>query len=155
MGGEPKPVAAKVSFEVLHPETYGIESAEDVLRLYDGAGCLATQLKEITGFIGWVFTNPVIALLKDISRLKHPRLVNFIAVVTTRLFGIVVPKWQVMELCPDGDLKDLLKSRGGCLPLTEMWPQVEDIADGLAMLHSKGIVHRDMNVFLQTGPEKH
>ena len=61
----------------------------------------------------------------------------------------------VMELCSGGDLQQALKARGGApLPEAEVWRTFLQILLGVAYLHSKRTLHRDLktaNVFL-TGP---
>ncbi len=62
----------------------------------------------------------------------------------------------VMELCPDGSLGTLLDARG---TLTEpaLVPLLADAAEGLAALHARGLVHRDVsprNVLLGGGRAK-
>ena len=61
----------------------------------------------------------------------------------------------VMELCEGGDLQQALKARrGAALPEAEVWRTFLQILLGVAYLHSKRTLHRDLktaNVFL-TGP---
>ncbi len=62
----------------------------------------------------------------------------------------------VMELCPDGSLGDRL-DRDGRLPVDEALPLLADAAEGLAALHARGILHRDVtprNVLLSGGRAK-
>ena len=62
----------------------------------------------------------------------------------------------VMELCPDGSLGDRL-DRDGRLPVDEALPLLADAAEGLAALHSRGILHRDVtprNVLISGGRAK-
>jgi serine/threonine-protein kinase len=49
----------------------------------------------------------------------------------------------VMELCPDGSLGDRLADRSA-LPAATALPILADAAAGLAALHARGIVHRDV-----------
>ena len=62
----------------------------------------------------------------------------------------------VMELCPGGSLGDRL-DRAGRLPVDEALPLLADAAEGLAALHARGILHRDVtprNVLLAGGRAK-
>ena len=86
-------------------------------------------------------------------RLRHPNIVSFIGVVDD-------PVSIVMELMPRGSLLEAIASSGGggtggleCGELT--WARrlqiARDVAAGMAYLHSKSILHRDLkspNVFL-------
>ena len=63
----------------------------------------------------------------------------------------------VMELCERGSLADLLVARGGRLSPDEIVPTVVDVAGGLASLHGRGFVHRDVkphNILLTAGGAK-
>ena len=62
----------------------------------------------------------------------------------------------VMELCPGGSLGDRL-DRAGRLPVDDALPLRADAAEGLAALHARGILHRDVtprNVLLAGGRAK-
>ena len=62
-----------------------------------------------------------------------------------------------MELCERGSLAGLLSARGGRLPPDEVVPAIVDIAGGLASLHARGFVHRDVkphNILLTAGGAK-
>lgn len=59
------------------------------------------------------------------------------------------------ELVPDGDLKDYL-DREGPMPIDHACDVVEQVARGLAIAHSHGILHRDIkpsNVLLRRKPD--
>lgn len=49
-----------------------------------------------------------------------------------------------MELMPGGSLEDLLRERGGPIPLAETLPLVFDAARGLSYAAEQGLVHRDV-----------
>lgn len=51
--------------------------------------------------------------------------------------------FYVMEYCEGGSLADRLKG-GGRIPPAELVPIITAIAEGLAELHSRGLVHRDV-----------
>ena len=61
----------------------------------------------------------------------------------------------VMELCDGGDLQQALKARGGAaLPEADVWHTFLHILLGVAYLHSRRTLHRDLktaNVFLTGG----
>jgi serine/threonine-protein kinase len=62
----------------------------------------------------------------------------------------------VMEICPDGSLGDRL-DRAGRLPVDVALPLLADAAEGLAALHARGILHRDVtprNVLISGGRAK-
>jgi protein kinase-like protein/FHA domain-containing protein len=49
-----------------------------------------------------------------------------------------------MELMPSGSLEDLLRERGGPIPLAETLPLLFDAARGLTYAAEQGLVHRDV-----------
>lgn len=77
-----------------------------------------------------------IQLMKD---LEHPNLV--------RLFdhGAAGSAFYfIMEFCEAGSVANLLQRRGGKLGLDEATPLILQSLEGLAFVHSKGLVHRDL-----------
>ncbi len=50
----------------------------------------------------------------------------------------------VMELCEDGSLADALDAAGGRLSPEVLVPMLVVVAGGLASLHARGVVHRDI-----------
>ena len=52
--------------------------------------------------------------------------------------------WIVMELMPDGALDDYVASLDGPLPRALLYKFVLDAARGLAYLHGRGVLHRDI-----------
>jgi serine/threonine protein kinase len=59
----------------------------------------------------------------------------------------------VMEVCPGGNLMDLMERCGGKLSLDEAGPLVIQALEGLSYAHKKGYVHRDLkpaNILLST-----
>lgn len=49
-----------------------------------------------------------------------------------------------MEYCTGGNLRELMKEYGGKIPLQEAIPIMRKILEGLAYLHQKGYIHRDL-----------
>ncbi len=62
----------------------------------------------------------------------------------------------IMEYCEAGSVADLLRLRGGKLGIQEAGPLMLQALEGLAFVHSKGLVHRDLkpeNILLK-GPQE-
>lgn len=70
---------------------------------------------------------------------RHPNLVEFLD-----RGGAGGGFFFVIEFCPGGSVADLLKARGGRLPLAEAAGIVTQALDGMAYAHAKGFVHRDL-----------
>ena len=65
--------------------------------------------------------------------------------------------FYVMELCPDGSLADELSAAGGRLPPETVVPIILDVAAGLAAMHARGVIHRDVkphNILLTSAGAK-
>ena len=63
----------------------------------------------------------------------------------------------VMELCEGGSLADALDAGGGRLPPETLVPMLATVAEGLASLHERGVVHRDIkpqNILICGGAAK-
>lgn len=61
-----------------------------------------------------------------------------------------------LDYCPGGSLDQLLRQRGGTLPVGEAVPLVLQALDGLAYAHARTIVHRDLsphNILLADVPK--
>ncbi len=89
---------------------------------------------------------------RALAAVTSPHVVAIYDVVT----GLDADPFLVMELCPDGSLGDRL-DRDGRLPVDEALPLLADAAEGLAALHARGILHRDVtprNVLLVGGRAK-
>ena len=72
------------------------------------------------------------------AQLNHPN------IITVHDFGEEQGMaYMAMELLEGEDLRDLLR-RGGLTSLDEKLAAMEQILDGLAFAHSKGVVHRDL-----------
>ena len=74
-----------------------------------------------------------------LSSLRHPNIVSFFD--QGSVGGVF---YFVMEFCDAGSLADLMKRRGGKVPLDEAKNIMLQTLDGLAFAHGKGIVHRDL-----------
>ena len=83
---------------------------------------------------------------------------NVVSVFDVRTGGDAM--WIIMEYCDLGDLNNFYKNYGDTL-LNNTEAKVvlmKQIANGVAFLHSKDIVHRDIkpgNVLLKLSPERH
>ena len=77
-----------------------------------------------------------IRLMKD---LEHP---NLVRLLDHGAAGSAV--FFIMEFCESGSVADLLRRRGGKLSLKEATPLILQSLEGLAFVHSKGLVHRDL-----------
>ncbi|RXG57025.1 Serine/threonine-protein kinase PLK4 [Armadillidium vulgare] len=53
--------------------------------------------------------------------------------------------YLVLELCPNGNLEQKLKQMGGSFKEEEAAKYLGQVVDGLVYLHSRGIMHRDLN----------
>ena len=61
----------------------------------------------------------------------------------------------VMEYCPGGSMADYLEANGGKLPLAAALPIMKQCLEGLAFVHGRGVVHRDLkpcNILLTQDP---
>ncbi|MFC4014184.1 protein kinase [Nonomuraea purpurea] len=61
-----------------------------------------------------------------------------------------------LEYCPGGSLDQLLRQRGGTLPVGETVPLIVQALDGLAHAHANTVVHRDLsphNILLADVPK--
>src|SRR5262245_45912733 len=76
------------------------------------------------------------------AAVRHPAIVNVYDVEPADPASGSDP-FLVMELCEGGSLADMLADRG-TVPPDDLIPIVSAVAGGLAELHSRGIVHRDV-----------
>jgi hypothetical protein len=77
--------------------------------------------------------------IRLMKNLKHPNLVRLLdqGAAGSAFFFI-------MEFCEAGSVADLLHRRGGKLGIEEATPLILQSLEGLAFVHSKGLVHRDL-----------
>ena len=82
------------------------------------------------------------ALQWEVARLaavRHPNLVHF--------YGVCHKDgtpYLVMELCDRGSLRSALQKDKDAIPASRLWQWMLEITQGLAYLHSQGILHRDL-----------
>ena len=87
--------------------------------------------------------------MNSLNRINHPNIVNL---VNANENGVYVKKngkglyncmYMVMELCPNGELFDILYNTGKLSePITRFY--FKQLLEGLNACHSMGIAHRDM-----------
>jgi serine/threonine protein kinase len=63
-----------------------------------------------------------------------------------------IPKGLVMEFCGGGTLGSVLYSKKEILSTSDILHFASEIASGMAYLHSRGVLHRDLKVRLLTSP---
>lgn len=100
-------------------------------------GCLGSKpvaIKEFNAIQRSDFNREVQILMK----LHHPNLVCFIAATSRDKLRLV------MELCAGGSLYELLHDRHVSLSVTQIIDICKGTLDGLAYLHSHGILHMDL-----------
>lgn len=77
----------------------------------------------------------------------HPNIVEFY-----RAFAFEDYTYVVLELCPNGSLMDMVKSRG-CLSLPEVRRYMIQLCGGVKYMHQRCVIHRDLkmgNIFLDS-----
>ena len=80
--------------------------------------------------------------LREIDILKRLRHDNIVPLLDHGSAGTAF--YFVMDYCAGGSVGDLLRRRGGSLPIREAGSIILGALDGLAHAHSGGIVHRDI-----------
>lgn len=84
--------------------------------------------------------------LKILEGFKHPHLVHY--------YGMEVLEDELllfMEYCSEGTLEQLSNSTESGLPEEHVRPYTRQLLDGVAALHDRGVIHRDIkgaNIFL-------
>ncbi|MCJ1396972.1 Cell cycle serine/threonine-protein kinase cdc5/MSD2 [Xylographa trunciseda] len=79
------------------------------------------------------------------SKMRHPNIVEF-----HRAFTFEENTYIVLELCPNGSLKDMVQKRR-CLSLPEVRRYGIQLCGAIKYLHSRNVIHRDLkmgNIFL-------
>jgi hypothetical protein len=88
--------------------------------------------------VGGAFVGQMLEEARTIARLHHP------AVVTIHEVEVEAAAPRiVMEYCAGGSLDQLIRARGK-LPAEEVAAIIADVLDGLAFVHSHGVLHRDI-----------
>lgn len=77
--------------------------------------------------------------IRLMKALQHPYLVQLLDHGTA---GSIF--YFIMEYCESGSIADLLRRRGGKLDIAEAAPLMFQSLEGLAYVHEKGFVHRDL-----------
>lgn len=141
---------SKKRLRTLPPElaNYGIQStrvrAEAVLAEGNFKAVFAGKLDNAKPIALSTYLSPEVIQegldeAKIMVALKHPNVVNVEGITVPNDNSIIV----LTELCTRGDLYDAIRrdeARGDAKLITIM----KDIASGLAHIHSKGIIHRDI-----------
>lgn len=79
------------------------------------------------------------------SKMRHPNIVEF-----HRAFTFEENTYIVLELCPNGSVKDMVQKRR-CLSLPEVRRYGVQLCGAIKYLHSRNVIHRDLkmgNIFL-------
>jgi len=79
------------------------------------------------------------------AKMRHPNIVEFF-----RAFTVDKHTYVVLEMCPNGSLTDMVKSRS-CLSLPEVRRFMIQICGGVKYIHKRCVIHRDLkmgNIFL-------
>ena len=77
--------------------------------------------------------------------MRHPNIVEFL-----RAFSWEEHTYVVLELCPNGSLMEMTKTRG-CLSLPEVRRYMMQLCGGVKYMHERQVIHRDLkmgNVFI-------
>ncbi|GCE14503.1 protein kinase domain-containing protein [Tengunoibacter tsumagoiensis] len=73
------------------------------------------------------------------SALEHPHIVQFLGSgAEGDLF------YFLLEYCTGGSMADLMKRRGGRIPIDEAMPLLLQTLMGLTFIHERGFIHRDL-----------
>ena len=79
------------------------------------------------------------------AKMQHPNIVEFL-----RAFTHDNHTYVILELCPHGNLTDMVKARG-CLSLPEVRRFMVQICGGVRYMHKRSVIHRDLkmgNIFI-------
>ncbi|RMZ78094.1 hypothetical protein DV737_g4027, partial [Chaetothyriales sp. CBS 132003] len=79
------------------------------------------------------------------AKMQHPNIVDFLRAFTHHHHTYVV-----LEICPNGNLTDMVKARS-CLSLPEVRRFLIQICAGVRYMHKRNVIHRDLkmgNIFL-------
>lgn len=91
--------------------------------------------------------------IEVMKQLRHPNIVQFLGAVYEKPYYCIVT-----ELLPNGSLQDLVTGyteAGRYIPEVRVLDIAKQIAQGMACLHHKGIIHRDLKTAnILVGPQK-
>ena len=79
------------------------------------------------------------------SKMQHPNIVEF-----HRAFAFEENTYVVLELCPNGSVQDMVKTRRG-ISLPEVRRLVVQLCGAVKYMHARNVIHRDLkmgNLFL-------
>lgn len=102
----------------------------DIMRAYDLLRVASTK-EQLMDMIAWE--------INRLSTVSHPNIVLFYGLYQEMAEGY---PYIVMEFCQGGTLGSMLKKED--VPWYKRWQWALEITQGLAYLHNKGVLHRDL-----------
>ena len=116
-------VVAKAPLPFINPKDFGLTQRTVPLALFD-------VKKEVAALLS----------------LSHERLALFRGVITTIVFGVVVPKFILLDVASGSTLSSILKSAPGRFTAGLIVDIGLQVADVLAYVHRRGYIHRDIKL---------
>ena len=134
-----KPVPAIEGYEIIRQLGVGGYGAVYLARSKKDGALVAVKVMLARVAVRENARNKFLHEMKILNSLRHP---NIVSLFESGAVGSAF--YFVMEYCEAGDVADLIKRRGGRVPLDEAMRIMLQALDGLAHAHSKRIVHRDL-----------